>query len=194
MAPRSAALVVVEVTQLEALLAATSPVASDWTLLHRRLAEDYVELRKAGRRATSRKAIEHYDVILRAPAEYTQLDEVLYYEALEHEVSGDLPRARSAYYDLIEKAPTSRFVPFAYYAFGEMFRNEAQADPSKYEPAFQAYTLALGFRDSRIAPEAAYQIATLYTQKGEQEHALAMRERLEKDFPNTPAAKRAAAL
>src|SRR5689334_19640213 len=38
---------------------------------------------------------------------------------------------REAYFDLISKAPTSRYVPFAYFEFAELFKADAATDPSK---------------------------------------------------------------
>ena len=73
------------------------------------------------------------------PAAYPLLDEILYYLAYEYEQAQDLTNARRVYYDLVTKTPTSKFVPNAYLAFGELFFNEALQDPSKWEPAKQAY-------------------------------------------------------
>ena len=47
----------------------------------------------------------------------------------------DLDNARKVYYELIQKAPQSKYIPNAYLAFGELFFNEAQGDPSKWDLA-----------------------------------------------------------
>ncbi|MEZ4307232.1 MAG: tetratricopeptide repeat protein [Polyangiaceae bacterium] len=68
------------------------------------------------------------------------VDEVLYYLAYEHEQAGDMEKARKVYLRLITKAPKSPFVAGAYLAFGELYFNEAQADPQKWALAAQAYS------------------------------------------------------
>src|SRR5262249_16020428 len=91
-------------------------------------------------KAARKKAIDYSHVIVNDYATYSQLDEVLYYLAYEYEQANDLKNARSVYYDLIKKAPQSKYIPNAYLAFGELFYNEAQGDPSKWDLAAQAYT------------------------------------------------------
>ncbi len=65
--------------------------------------------------------------------------QALYDDALRHERAGRVMEARNAYYDLIRKHPKSRNVPLAYVAFGELFFDEAKADPSRYPLATAAY-------------------------------------------------------
>src|SRR5580698_9806465 len=60
------------------------------------------------------------------------VDEVLYYLAYEYEQANDLDNARKVYLELIQNSPQSKFIPNAYLAFGELFFNEAQGDPSKW--------------------------------------------------------------
>ena len=67
------------------------------------------------------------------------MDEVLYYLAYEYEQAKDLQNARKATTNLIEKAPQSPYIPNAYLAFGELFFQEAQGDPSKFDLAAAAY-------------------------------------------------------
>jgi tetratricopeptide (TPR) repeat protein len=159
--PRARALLVVEIQQLEALFRATSVASRDRPLLLRRLAEDYVELEKAAGNGppivdrARKEAIAYYTTLLTeyagqpsqtfpvAPPAYPQLDEVTYYLAYEHEQAGDQANARRVYFELISKMPTSRFIPRAYLAFGELFAGEAASDPSKWELAKQAYIKVL---------------------------------------------------
>lgn len=86
-----------------------------------------------------KKAIDYYTIIKTDYPNYNGLDEVLYYLAYEYEQANDLKNARSVYYDLIKQAPQSKYIPNAYLAFGELFFNEAQGDPSKWEYAAKAY-------------------------------------------------------
>jgi tetratricopeptide (TPR) repeat protein len=89
--------------------------------------------------ASRQKAISYYKVMKNDYPDYSKLDEVLYYLAYEYEQAGDLDNARKVYLELIEKAPKSQYVPNAYLAFGELFFNEAAADPSKWALAATAY-------------------------------------------------------
>ena len=86
-----------------------------------------------------KKAIENYSLVVNDYPSYGQLDEVLYYLAYEYEQANDLKNARSVYYELIKQAPQSKYIPNAYLAFGELFFNEAQGDPSKWDTAEKAY-------------------------------------------------------
>ncbi len=100
-------------------------------------------------------------------------------------------RTRAAcHYDLIVKRPTSRFVPYAYFAFGELFFREAQGDPSKWTIALEAYRKVLGYAGSPVAPEAAYKMILVYKATGDDLHAEQMRQKLVNDFPSSPAASR----
>lgn len=62
-----------------------------------------------------------------------------YIEALAAERAGDMMTARKTYFNVIQNNPRSGLIPLAYLAFGELFRIEAQSDPSKGALAEQAY-------------------------------------------------------
>jgi TolA-binding protein len=163
MQPRSPSLVAVEAEQLEALLAATPATSPDQPALLRRLAEESVELENAamanGRIAAvgpaRRAAIEYYRRLVafhgasRPP--YALADEAQYYLAWEHVRSGDFQAARRAYLDLINGAPSSRWVPHAYFMFGALFAAEAAADPSKAPLAKAAFDKAASAPDLAVA-------------------------------------------
>ncbi len=125
----------------------TADTAPDKVALLRRLAEDYCELavvaESAGREsvvANARKAaIKDYEAIITGFSAYPMLDEIRYYDALERERTGDLDGARRRYFDLIQRHPTSKYVPGAYFAFGELFAGEASRDATKIELAIQSY-------------------------------------------------------
>jgi tetratricopeptide (TPR) repeat protein len=93
-----------------------------------------------------------------------KLDEALYYLAYEHEQAGDLSRARKVYYELIQKTPTSPFVPRAYLAFGELFFSEAMGDPSKWGLAEAAYKQVLGYPppNNKVYGIARYKLAYVF--------------------------------
>jgi len=143
--PRATGLLQSECQGLERLFRATSAGSPDRPQLIRRLAEAYVELTASASGDTRMEpwarqhAIRYY---ARHKADYpndAKADEVLYYLALEHERAGDANEARRTYYELIQRAPKSPFVPLAYLAFGETFFAEAQSDPSKWALVEAAY-------------------------------------------------------
>jgi tetratricopeptide (TPR) repeat protein len=120
------------------------------------------------------KVIVTYTAILQQHPQYPLLDEVLYYLAYEYEQSNDLQNARRVYYDLIKQKPNSKYIPNAYLAFGELFFNEAQGDPSKWDFAAQAYTEVIKFppATSKVYGYAWYKLAYVFWNKGEYEKAL----------------------
>ena len=66
-------------------------------------------------------------------------ERVLYDAGLAAERGGDAPTARKTYFELIQKHPTSKLIPLAYLAFGELFSVEAESDPTKWELAKASY-------------------------------------------------------
>ena len=146
---RARALVVTELQALENLFAATASTSPDRPALMRRLAEDYAELSRAGDGPLStsahRAALKYYELLVSEYPKYPQVDEAWYYAGLEHELAGNLPKARRAYFELIKTSPQSKLIPLAYFAFGEMFYAEAANDPSKDDLALQAYAEVLKY-------------------------------------------------
>jgi TolA-binding protein len=65
--------------------------------------------------------------------------ESVYGTALSAERAGDMTQARKSYFELVQNSPRSGFMPLAYLAFGELFRKEAESDPSKLMLAQQSY-------------------------------------------------------
>jgi tetratricopeptide (TPR) repeat protein len=131
--------------------------------------------RKARARAEARKmklllpearkgAIRFYTQIKNQHPTYSKLDEILYYLAYEYEQAGDLKRARTVYYELIQKAPTSPYVPRAYLAFGELFFAEATGDPQKWGLAEAAYREVLKYPapNNKVYGIARYKLAYVY--------------------------------
>ena len=176
-APRqSAALLRTEAQQLESLLASTAANDPHRADLLFRIATDYVDLRRLGDPRASASARARYDELATSFPNYPKIDEVHYELGLENELAGDLTHARLAYYRLIRDTPQSRFVPYAYYAFGEMFRAEAKSDPSKWDFAQQAYVETIKFPKSPIAHEATCRLVEVFTAKGEAQKAASMRQ------------------
>ena len=125
-------------------------------------------------KAARKKAIENYTLVVNDYPNYPALDEVLYYLAYEYEQASDLKNARSVYYDLIKKRPDSKYIPNAYLAFGELFFNEAQGDPSKWALAGQAYSEVIKYPppNNKVYGYAWYKLAYVFWNTGELDKAL----------------------
>ncbi|MGA2449704.1 MAG: tetratricopeptide repeat protein [Polyangiaceae bacterium] len=108
------------------------------------------------------------------PPAYPTLDEVYYYLAYEYEQAGDTTNARRVYLDLITKTPNSKYISNAYLAFGELFFNEALSDPTKWDPAKQAYqkVIAKPPPENKVYGYAWYKLAYVFWNMGDLPHAL----------------------
>ncbi len=124
--------------------------------------------------AARQDAIRYYKMMEDEYPDYSKLDEVLYYLAYEYEQAKDFQNARKVYYDLIEKAPQSPYIPHAYLAFGELFFQEAQGDPSKFDLAAAAYKEVLKFPPpkNKLYGYARYKLGYVYWNKGQYPEAL----------------------
>jgi tetratricopeptide (TPR) repeat protein len=107
------------------------------------------------------------------PPAYTNLDEVYYYLAYGYEQAADTANARRVYLQLITRKPNSKYVPYAYLSFGELFFLEGKADPSKWEFARQAYerVVASPPPGNRVYAYAWYKLGLVYSNEGDVEHA-----------------------
>jgi TolA-binding protein len=96
-------------------------------------------------------------------------DEVLYYLAYEYEQANQLDPARKVYLELIQNWPQSKFIPNAYLAFGELFFNEAQGDPSKWAFAEQSYSEVIKYPppENKVWGYAHYKLGYVYWNKGD---------------------------
>ncbi|HVY48519.1 MAG TPA: hypothetical protein VHB21_21670 [Minicystis sp.] len=96
-------------------------------------------------------------------------DEVLYYLAYEYEQANNLDQARKVYLELIQGWPQSKYIPNAYLAFGELFFNEAQGDPSKWALAEQSYSEVIKYPppDNKVWGYAHYKLGYVYWNKGD---------------------------
>lgn len=194
MKDKAAKLLISEIAQLEELWKATSKGAADRVQLARRLAETYVELENASFRektegeikkdqaaadkaakvmASARSsAIKYYKVIANEYKSYPNLDEVFYYLAYEYEQGQNLDEARKVYLQLINETPQSKYIPNAYLAFGELFFNEGQTDPSKFELAKQSYAKVLEYPEAqnKVFGYALYKMGYVHWNLGEREN------------------------
>jgi TolA-binding protein len=96
-------------------------------------------------------------------------DEVLYYLAYEYEQAMQLDQARKVYLELIQGWPQSKFIPNAYLAFGELFFNEAQGDPTKWALAEQSYSEVIKYPapENKVWGYAHYKLGYVYWNKGD---------------------------
>ena len=119
-------------------------------------------------------AIKFYSVMKNDYPNYSKIDEILYYLAYEYEQAGDLDNARKVYYELIQKAPKSKYVPNAYLAFGELFFQEAMGDPSKWTLAGEAYKQVLKYPppENKTWGYAHYKLGYVYWNTGDYPKAI----------------------
>jgi TolA-binding protein len=192
--PRSRALVLTEVQALEQLLNATPAGAVDRPVLERRIAESYNELAATSSGPDAARAregsIKYYAAIAANSPQYPQLDEALYYLGLAYELNGNLASARRAYYDVIQKTPSSNLVPLAYFAFGEMFFLEAESDATKNELAKQAFLEVIKRHTPQdtVLADALLRLGQTYVRLNDDAKAKAAFERLRRDFATSDAA------
>jgi tetratricopeptide (TPR) repeat protein len=159
-----------ELQQLEQLYAAIPPGSPDRVSMARHLAEGYAEVARvtdgAAANGAHQASLKYYELLTNEP-QYAHLDEAYYYAGLEHELAGDLRKARTAYYELVKRVPNSKFIPLAYFAFGEMFFAEAANDPAKDMLAEQAYKEVLKYPppDNVVYGEAKRRLAEVAARK-----------------------------
>ncbi len=142
-------------------------------------------------------AVRYYTLVKSEYPNYPQLDEVLYYLAYEYEQAQDYPNARKVYYELIQKRQDSKYIPNAYLAFGELFFNEAQGDPSKWDLSRDAYVEVIKYPapNNKVYGYAWYKLAYVFWNKGEFDKALnAFKKTIDygRDFSQLPNASKLA--
>ncbi len=179
---RKRALLITEVQALENLATVTPAQAADRPVLMRRIAQDYAELEAAAENEgvpqlqsdARAKAITTYTRLVNEHPGYPQKDEAMFSLAHEYELGGDLANARRVYYQLLQVAPSSRFVPFVYVDFGDIFFDEAEQEPEKWALARAAYRRALEFPASanRAYGYAWYKLAWVEENQGARDEAL----------------------
>lgn len=194
--PRSRAVLLTEVQGLERLLASRKPDALDRPQLRRRLAEAYNELAYTASGADAVRArdesIKHYVALRHDHPTYAQMDEVYYFLGLAYELQGNAPAARTWYLELIDKAPSSKLVPLAYFAFGELYFIESASDPVKNDFAVQAFTEVLKYpaQENPIYADALLRLGQTHLRRQDDSKAKSMFDRLRRDFPDSPATAR----
>ncbi|HTQ05803.1 MAG TPA: hypothetical protein VMI54_18200 [Polyangiaceae bacterium] len=125
-------------------------------------------------KAARQKAIAFYTAMKDKYPKYSKIDEVLYYLAYEYEQAQNYDKAREVYLELIDKAPKSPYIPNAYLAFGELFFQEAQGDPSKWDLAAAAYKEVIKYPppNNKVYGYARYKLGYVHWNKGDYANAL----------------------
>jgi TolA-binding protein len=189
--PRSKPLLLTEIQNLESLSAATPPTASDAPIVLKRIGDDYLELHRADQTVEAgNRAIAVYMKYVKNYSSQPNVDEVMYSLGLEYELVGDLMSSRKTFYELIMKQPSSRFIPFAYFAFGEMFFVEAKTDPSKWDLSKQAYAQALKYPSHALTPWTLLRMGQVEAARGNQASAQAQWTTLRTQYPTSSAVAR----
>lgn len=193
--PRRPALLIAEISGLEGLVAAVAQNAAERPTLLRRVGDAWFELSYAeaadGRVAAAgearRKAIAAYESFVRDHPNAANADDVLYFLGYAYELLGDMSAARKTYFKLIQRAPSSRWISHAYYAFGALFLKEAQADPRMADLAVKAFEEVLKFPTSAARPWALLGVGEAHELAGDDARAQSAFQRLRRDFPGHPA-------
>jgi TolA-binding protein len=186
--PRGASLLKAEIQQLKALLELTPRESTERPRIIRRLADVNAELAWAAPRESESAriaAIQYYTMLAKqhkdhcgSPPGKKCADEALYFMALEWELFDKPEEARKSYLSLVQHYPQSIYVPYAYFAFGELFFKEAmRQDLSKLSMARQIYEKVIQFRDSPIAAHATLRLAEIAEAEGKKEEAEQHRKR-----------------
>src|SRR5450432_4781351 len=124
--------------------------------------------------AARKSAIAYYTLMKNDYPDYSKIDEVLYYLAYAYEQGGDLKNARATYFELIQKAPKSPYIPNAYLAFGELFFQEAQGDPTKWDLSAAAYKEVIKYPPptNKVYGYARYKLGYVFWNQGQYANAL----------------------
>lgn len=101
-------------------------------------------------------AMEQYTKIVQEYPKFERSDEVLFFLGNFLMEDGQDRKALVAYKRLVEKFPKSKFLPDAYFAFGEYYFNNSKGKRTELEKALEAYKKAAEFTDSQVYAFAIY--------------------------------------
>jgi TolA-binding protein len=109
------------------------------------------------------------------PAPYAEIDAVFYFLGLEYEATGDGDDARQAWYELVQKRPSSRLVSLAYLGFGETTFRNGSYDATQWPIVKGAYEKAVSFAQpgDMVAGYASYKLAHVDWRMGDLDGARA---------------------
>jgi TolA-binding protein len=132
--------------------------------------------------------------LVEASAGSSDPDALLYRQAREHELAGDYTGARKALYELIQKQPSSPFVPYAYLGFADLFFEEAEKDPSKWPLAQRAFMEVVKYPPpaNQAYAYAWHRLGLVFARSGNQAQALAAQKKAlgaTTQYPSLPLAR-----
>jgi TolA-binding protein len=169
---------------LERLVTTTAQNDPNRPSLLLRLADAYVQMRKAGADLASKQAIARYEELVATYPTFADDDAAYFGLGLEHLVVDDAAKARRAFFELIKRYPSSSYVPYAFFAFGQLFERQKQ-----WQGAQLTYEKTLGFAGSPIRAEALCALARVYAAQGDAAQAANVRARLQRELPTSRAAR-----
>ncbi|MCP3143673.1 tetratricopeptide repeat protein [Pyxidicoccus xibeiensis] len=116
-------------------------------------------------------AVEQYTKIVQEFPKFERSDEVLFFLGQYLMEDGQDRKALVAFKRLIEKFPTSKFIPDAYLAFGEHYFNNSKGKRPELEKALVAYKKAAEFPESQVYAFALYKQGWCHYNMGDYEAA-----------------------
>lgn len=196
---RSAQLVSTELQALLALYEATPGTSPDRLLLAARTADVAAELAHISekhRAFAQKKALFFYEIVaaegtseMCARNKSTCADEALYFMGLEIEMAGSMENARKAYFRLIKDHPSSKYVSYAYFAFGEFYYQRAKNEGQDFEQAEKVFEKVVSLGESPMAPESLLRLAELAQMREKPQFAVDYIQKLLKQYPESRAAQ-----
>ncbi|NOU34950.1 MAG: hypothetical protein HOO96_44220 [Polyangiaceae bacterium] len=187
---------VTEAKQLETLLAATPRESADRSDLLGRRAETLEHWARAeGTRESYERAAEGLEKFIAESAKAPRRDEALYALTLVYDVLERPDQLRRTAYTLLKEYPTSRWVHYAYFEFGELFARAAVTEPDRWQMAALAYEHAAASTaaaDAAMAAESLVRAIEAYQAAGNAAKAGELRKTLRVRFPERDSTKSAA--
>ncbi|MCY1002430.1 tetratricopeptide repeat protein [Myxococcus sp. MISCRS1] len=116
-------------------------------------------------------AVEQYTKIVQEHPKFERTDEVLFFLGQYLMEEGQDRKALVAFKRLVEKHPTSKFIPDAYLAFGEYYFNNSKGKRPELEKALVAYKKAAEFPESQVYAFALYKQGWCHYNLGDYEAA-----------------------
>lgn len=95
-------------------------------------------------------AVARYSEIVQKYKDFERTDEVLFFLGTTLMDAGEQRKALIAYKRLIDKYPKSKYIPDAYFAFGEYYFFNSKGKRDQLEKALEAYTRAANFPESQV--------------------------------------------
>lgn len=116
-------------------------------------------------------AVEQYTKIVQEYPSFERTDEVLFFLGQYLMEEGQDRKALVAFKRLVEKHPKSKFIPDAYFAFGEYYFNNSKGKRPELEKALVAYKKAAEFPESQVYAFALYKQGWCHYNMGDFESA-----------------------